>query len=797
MGLNELMVRKPADIAVISNENLIFNQIPTVKYSKVDSSRYSFEYKVDDDIEVNMFESDRQFASEEFVDAEFDMAVSERDHSYYIVAAASGVITGLLSQLKLTPEMLEKVNEWKNKDWEKYIIIAAQIAGFKKADYKSAAKFLADRFVPIIGDGIKEEIRGGLDVWMKALSNHPSLAGLIFSVISQFSGNKYQFGDDGLEKESLPDYYAIGRNPEEKMIYAILYWIFNLSVNAAISEIAIVEEINIPKEVISLIKDLFKLPMFKDISNNYHDAEILFSKWIINTFEKSKYEGEDGKESDFDIHEVMSAFSNRVIEGCIPVLINECFVRAFYFIKKFIEEAKNKEIKSFTELKDINVGSILPFNNRLLSRMILISSGCFVGINLGGAVIKAVVKHKKDGEGFAEALLTEINVAGVGRFVLACVADSKYWSDDIKIALQRKDRKRKVSEAEEQQQIVDDMISKDVFKVLSLTPAQTRALYSMEAILVKKDIEHTKDEDSKVNKKLWLDTWKDVIISGMEIDIPDYFVSDENAMYDAFYGLSKDDNNNRWFYLMAMELAIFKPYYYLGVGNDDNFKKLKRADYNYIDDQFVRRQTIVSQTEIDAFRDYYKKYIGMISGKTSNMIIAAGVAGAAAILTGGFAFAFAPGIATLIAGEAVVGLHGAALTSASLAFVGGGSLAAGGLGMAGGTAIITGGGAIIGIAGSGSASMAAILLQTGSDYWIRQSAKLLTFCKCVLKDRLNDVDSIKALSYELLQTINKVDQNIKELEAEDCSLDKEAIKNSKDCLKYLTKCQGELEKMIK
>ncbi len=51
----------------------------------------------------------------------------------------------------------------------------------------------------------------------------------------------------------------------------------------------------------------------------------------------------------------------------------------------------------------------------------------------------------------------------------------------------------------------------------------------------------------------------------------------------------------------------------------------------------------------------------------------------------------------MIAGEVVAGLSGAALTSASLAVVGGGSLAAGGLGIAGGTAIITGGGALLGM----------------------------------------------------------------------------------------------------
>ena len=96
------------------------------------------------------------------------------------------------------------------------------------------------------------------------------------------------------------------------------------------------------------------------------------------------------------------------------------------------------------------------------------------------------------------------------------------------------------------------------------------------------------------------------------------------------------------------------------------------------------------------------------------------------------AFAFAPQIAIAIAGEAVVGLHGAALTSASLAFVGGGALAAGGAGMAGGVAIITGGGALLGLAGSGGASAVTMLLQTSPGYWTRQGAKLVTFSKVVL-----------------------------------------------------------------
>ena len=59
--------------------------------------------------------------------------------------------------------------------------------------------------------------------------------------------------------------------------------------------------------------------------------------------------------------------------------------------------------------------------------------------------------------------------------------------------------------------------------------------------------------------------------------------------------------------------------------------------------------------------------------------------GALCIITGGLA---APAIGAAL-GSSVLGLSGAAATSAGLATIGGGSLAAGGLGMAGGTAIIS------------------------------------------------------------------------------------------------------------
>lgn len=78
-------------------------------------------------------------------------------------------------------------------------------------------------------------------------------------------------------------------------------------------------------------------------------------------------------------------------------------------------------------------------------------------------------------------------------------------------------------------------------------------------------------------------------------------------------------------------------------------------------------------------------------------------AGALCVATGGLA---APAIGAVV-GSSVLGLSGAAATSAGLAALGGGSLAVGGLGMAGGTALIQAVAGGVGLVSAGIVSNAA------------------------------------------------------------------------------------------
>jgi hypothetical protein len=91
-----------------------------------------------------------------------------------------------------------------------------------------------------------------------------------------------------------------------------------------------------------------------------------------------------------------------------------------------------------------------------------------------------------------------------------------------------------------------------------------------------------------------------------------------------------------------------------------------------------------------------------------------------ALLTAGLA---APAIATAIG--SVMGLYGAAATSAGLAFFGGGALAAGGLGMAGGFTVLIGGGGLLGAITSATA--AKVVHNIPIEVFIISSAKIVNY----------------------------------------------------------------------
>lgn len=790
MDKKELMIRKPQSLSLAKHpkEEAVY---AIVKYEKVDSAHYSFTYSFNEDYEFRMDETDQSAEKTDYVDAEFEEHVPESTKVYYGIAAASGLLTGALSMLHLSEKQLAAIEEFKEKDWKPLIVSGANLAGYKKSDYKGAVKFLLDRSVRTMEkDGKAKEL-------LAVLSSHPSLTGLIFSIITQYYGKTVVLSETGkISKQKLPSYYVIGNTNAEKLVCAVLYWLFNLAADEASSKRHVIDELGLSKVLLKKIKEFANLTFLKNVPADFGEAEHLFSDWLKKTIIGAELYVERGDdEANVNPLFAMMGIALNVAEDSFPVLINECIVRSMYILLRICDVVKERGIKSFAELYQVPVDAVLSTDERVLSKMCMIASASFAGANIAGAVLKGIKGKKANGKKFTETFFAELNVAGIGRFIFACAADSKYWGADIRILLQKNKKTSRKAAPQQEEHIEED----SAFQSLLLDAIQARILYCLEAVSVQYDIQHTTKPESAEKKKLWLDSWKQIIVNG--IGAPQelaakYFVEDETILYDGIYELAKDKSNWGWFYLLSQELALFKPYSALGTPDDKDFKKLK-PESDYLRDQFVRRQTIATQKEMDSIIKSYSKYSGYVSGRTQNKIIGTGVAAIATVATGGLALSFAPGIAAAIAGEAVIGLHGAALTSASLAFVGGGSLAAGGLGMAGGTAIITGGGALIGLVSSGTASAAAVLLQTPSEYWVRQSSKLLTYCSCVLGDCLKDKSSVLTILKQLEITLETAQQELSEIKAEKNDLDKDLIKKTEEYISYLKKCRSELQKMSK
>lgn len=779
-----------AKLAVIQ-ENKLNNFV--VFYQNVDPGHYAFSYKVNDDITINMVESDRRSNTSEFVDAEFEDEVPESDKACYLAAAASGLLIGALKEAGFADAFEENVEKLKNeKDWKKYVVTLAAKLGYMKSDFDGAVKFLAKMAVQIVGDDTIDKAKEQAKKCLSKAAAHPSVVGLIFSITSQFTKKDYKFENRTITVSDIPDYYSVGRNYHEKIAYGLLYWVFDLAVDVAYAKRNILDDLTlVPKELVKLIKAFLDSDLMKDVPHNYEEAIRLYSQWIKKLFENSSIQTGEGDTGDFDLEESINISMKGLFRDTMPIVLNECIIRGFYFVHRLTAEIRRNNIRSINDLNSIKPENVLPINNRVVSSMCLISSAAYMGVN-GCRVLIEYLKGKSVGDrDFKEVLLSTIDLVGLGRFCIAVAMDAGYWKDDFNAFYERIREPKEPGDKGIYNETTFDSARVDVddkiFEKFTLDALQARLLYSFEAIALEKDIEKTKDKEDRIKKEEWFEIWKSRILLGQSPEKIDYFIYDEDMLYDGLFELSKDKDNLTWLYLMGTEMVLFEPYRPLGTSRDKEFSKLN-VEYDYVKNQFIRRQTIVSQSEVDAFCEKYKKYYGSISGNTTMMAMKIGLAAAGLAAGGGLALVFAPSIAVLLAGEAVAGLHGAALTSASLAFIGGGSLAAGGLGMAGGTAIIAGGGAVLGLASSaGTVSIASMLKQMDEATVVKMSAKLAAFCDVVINGILNDKETIGKLKNAIEGILTESKKELDALKKEDSDLDKDTIERLKNYIKYMTK----------
>ncbi len=730
--------------------------------------------------------------------------VDEADKLDCIVAVSSGVLSGLIDVFYVGELSLDRASEWGRDKIEKVVMKVARVEGYSGDDLSDAIKTL-EKNHPLAADGNTNDFGGGLQHHLRDFSHHFSIGGLFFSIFTQFTGLVV-----GTDKAGMPHVVpvpeshraCIGKNFQEKIAFGTIGWFFHMVSDMAGSSGALMGGTGIPGPLVSFMKELSVLPFFKDSG----DGDMGFRLWVTKLFNGTLLADHD--ENGRIIKDSVRKFDLRTEVGIlgevgrqtIPVLINQCVVRGFYFCRRLAREVRDLEIRCIGDLERIAPEDILPWGTPAMRRMVTVSSGVFTGVDIADAAVRAIMS--KDPVTF----FLRVNYVGVATFVIACVVDVNATLKD-----------RELEEGESPEEAYEHGLSD--LGCLKLDFMQARMLHSIEYAIVAHDITKEKHPKRAERKRAWLKEWSEMVVETVDLvwaANAGYFLGSD-AIYDSVATRLDNCENSSWLWLVAMEAKRFKPYVPLHGDNDKLYKGLKLGS-DYLGEVFCERQSVVGKKDLTKLDKAVSSARGKLDGAVTKRVV--GAAGTVVVVaaTGGLAFYFAPAIAPTLAaalGLEAAALHGAALTSASLAFLGGGAIAAGGAGVAGGTMLIAGGGALLGaVGGSGVSAATSMALVTNGSYVLDECAKLVAFCEEVLIGRYGDLNSVAEIHTVLNQRIVELEVEIESVkrripdnevpEDDDDETDdkedispKRMIKIMNRSRKYMRRSSDELAKALK
>lgn len=326
----------------------------------------------------------------------------------YILAASSGALCGIIDIFLVGKPGESPLGDITDK-W-----FAARTMDFAKLchpdhkqfnDLKSALKFLEGKFqIPYDQTGIHGASREVFNLLpknhhFKSLAHNPSLLGLFFSIIDQFTNSSHFVSDGKLISlvNAKQGWELQGNNIIAKLFCGFVNWIGHLISDASGSSSAAASNsrgMGIPSPLWTWTNDIIVIKSKLGLSTT--ETNKAMNDLALNIFEK-------GYDTRFQTAQA------------IPVFLNELFVRIIYAIRRLF--------KYFSEVsKDQRSLSIMwkrcePFSNPTVKRMLTVAHGTFCLIDIGDVVGR--------GSFNAVEFVLRLNVVGVGRFAISLYGEVK------------------------------------------------------------------------------------------------------------------------------------------------------------------------------------------------------------------------------------------------------------------------------------------------------------------------------------------------------------------------------------
>lgn len=368
------------------------------------------------------------------LNAEIDRLTNHADGIDYTIAVASGVVTGLLDAFFVETWDFETAKGISNKDMNDLIMSKAKKEGYSGNRLDGAIAKLEEKF-KLPGDNDWKSADIGVSATSHHLddfAHHPTPVGLICSMLSQFTEQAFYSNKNGdlaiipisVNKQNK----FIGKNVPAKLFCGVVNWCMALIRNwkghlmsdMAGSKATAGAGMGIPGPMLATLKEISALPVLNDteLPAKIHKA---YTKGIgtkkgqidLGAFNVLF----DGASSKMDMR-TENAIKHELGRQAILILVNEAIVRGFYFIRRLYMELKEK-----SDLELVNWNKVLPFKNRTIARMLTISTGTLMAVDLADAGIRAVIKSEGLNLMTLEQFILRVNFVGVGRFAIAVATD--------------------------------------------------------------------------------------------------------------------------------------------------------------------------------------------------------------------------------------------------------------------------------------------------------------------------------------------------------------------------------------
>lgn len=332
----------------------------------------------------------------------------------YILATSSGALCGIIDIFLVGKPGESPLGNITDKWFVARTIDFAKLCDPEKKNFDSldsALRFLEKKFkVPYDQTGLGDAGKTIFDLTaknhhFKSLAHNPSLLGLFFSILDQFSNTSHFVTDGQLVSLQQADekWELRGGNIPSKLFCGFANWIGHLISDVSGSSSSAAKGnrgTGLPSPLWTWTNDIIAIKAKLGLSVTETDKAM--NELALNIFEKG-----------YDIRFQTAQ--------AIPVFLNELLVRLIYAIRRLF--------RYFSEIPKTERSFALmwkkcePFSNATVKRMLTVAHGTFCLVDVGDAVSRSLIAG--GGTFNAVEFVLRLNVVGVGRFAISLYGETR------------------------------------------------------------------------------------------------------------------------------------------------------------------------------------------------------------------------------------------------------------------------------------------------------------------------------------------------------------------------------------